>query len=789
MTFLCCFCHFPAHAFVNLLPHPRHAGGWRQPVSYHANHERRLTSTRPAEVLDGLEEESISTSYKIVAGLDPTWFDRFVVAPLGNAEPIEGQSVQQIVQEGKSVSIEWIEKRKKNSPRIKKSDDSDMGGASVSSDTLADQKVESLSNADVKTDRSAVPIPSRDDLNVTAIDENGTASSLDSTTRDTGRTQCMEKDRDEAGATTIAFDSVGKEREEPSVKDMISADELETSTPPDIRFNASSVKPGARLVPTGQNTDGPATGSPERTAQEPLNEEKETRENVTNAHEQSNATLTSIVVDKVQVNRSEPDATKSNETLESTEKPRIDSASSQLPQTVRTPKDNREEQPRERKSNGKISKQDRMPTNTPKAVSSSDSPSFEQKALERPSNDTTSPSSMKADNIITENNNNESSREKGRSGKEEIADLAMASSQSLSDQKKPVASPLGMGREEDQSRDTKSSTEKTIFFDGTSGNQGEPPGNGKDLNPKVPAKSKANAPSSQESAKGDSTDQVILYRSLNSRPWKRMSLNKLIRLGYTEDDIATLIPDTLELIASESINIPSSGIPQRWKQKNSTQAIVRIMSPEEAEILSSSDTPKQTTKKWSGTETEKTHEPSQRSERMEERVYPGRSERSKTRGQQSDDRRPARRAKRKEPPTVGDRRRRRRERIPTREDGTPKPVYSGWSPMEPITNRQRGDPPSPGTFWPDMDTFRDLLQKEAEFRLGILGDGFADGVRQETMWRYDLYSNWLWTLKNGVGNPIVESRSDRYRRLREQARVEESRDLRKRRERRKRSDE
>ena len=63
-----------------------------------------------------------------------------------------------------------------------------------------------------------------------------------------------------------------------------------------------------------------------------------------------------------------------------------------------------------------------------------------------------------------------------------------------------------------------------------------------------------------------------------------------------------------------------------------------------------------------------------------------------------------------------------------------------------------------------MDTFRRLLRNEAELRLNILGDDWTDVVKEEADWRHDLYKNWLWTLHRGVGEPIVESRSDRSRR-------------------------
>jgi hypothetical protein len=77
---------------------------------------------------------------------------------------------------------------------------------------------------------------------------------------------------------------------------------------------------------------------------------------------------------------------------------------------------------------------------------------------------------------------------------------------------------------------------------------------------------------------------------------------------------------------------------------------------------------------------------------------------------------------------------------------------------------RRGDPPAPDSFlWPDVDTFRDLIRKEAGFRLAILGDDWSGVVKDESDWRLNLYTDWLWTLHNGWGSPIVESRSDRMR--------------------------
>ena len=81
------------------------------------------------------------------------------------------------------------------------------------------------------------------------------------------------------------------------------------------------------------------------------------------------------------------------------------------------------------------------------------------------------------------------------------------------------------------------------------------------------------------------------------------------------------------------------------------------------------------------------------------------------------------------------------------------------------SKKEKGDPPpSSSGMWPDMETFRSLLRNEAGLRLRILGDDWKDIVRDESKWRHDLYKEWLWALHNGLGSPIVESRSDRMRR-------------------------
>ena len=99
--------------------------------------------------------------------------------------------------------------------------------------------------------------------------------------------------------------------------------------------------------------------------------------------------------------------------------------------------------------------------------------------------------------------------------------------------------------------------------------------------------------------------------------------------------------------------------------------------------------------------------------------------------------------------------RRRVRRIEERERSPP-------TKLRPYPLKDRGDPPPPvNPVGVDMDTFRDLLRKEAELRLRILGEDWKPTVKKESKWRLDLYKEWLWSLSEGVGEPAVESRVPR----------------------------
>ena len=92
-------------------------------------------------------------------------------------------------------------------------------------------------------------------------------------------------------------------------------------------------------------------------------------------------------------------------------------------------------------------------------------------------------------------------------------------------------------------------------------------------------------------------------------------------------------------------------------------------------------------------------------------------------------------------------------------------MYTGRANDAKRSRTRLDDPPDPPGFWPSIGSFRAMLRDEASMRLRLLGDDWEDVVKDESNWRLELYKKWLWTLHNGVGTPIVESRTDRMRRL------------------------
>jgi hypothetical protein len=294
-----------------------------------------------------------------------------------------------------------------------------------------------------------------------------------------------------------------------------------------------------------------------------------------------------------------------------------------------------------------------------------------------------------------------------------------------------------------------------------------------------------------------SSDRIILYRDAYSQSFVRLDLANVIALGYSEFDIRSLEADALDLIATDGIVKPRSGVPSRWKVKKGQPDQVRIMSKVQADKVVSDETgkkkesrrdkvidvdestvaeadtlgdeidpavPQRESLKKERVPVSKDDE----SRREADRVRPPRSKPAteSERGERSA-RKSQSRGERDEPPREKSpsSRRERSSKRSDRGEGQRR-VYDGRpSPSSSKSKRNRDDPPSPNSpVWVDIDTFRDLLRSEAGLRLRILGDDWADTVKEESNWRLDLYKEWLWTLHNGVGKPIVESRSDRMRR-------------------------
>lgn len=239
----------------------------------------------------------------------------------------------------------------------------------------------------------------------------------------------------------------------------------------------------------------------------------------------------------------------------------------------------------------------------------------------------------------------------------------------------------------------------------------------------------------------------VLYRDGMRNSWLQVPLDKLLQLGYDENEIITLQPDALGLIAQDGIARPSTGVPSRWKinvtERN--RPAVRILEPHELDTFWQQQ-------QQQGQRTRLSDPTSKRSA-----TPPSASPQEKSRQtRQSSDV-----ARTKDPvESVPELRRPRptRERL---ENGRSRPIYTG----RPTIAALEDPPPSSSGIWPDMDSFRNMLRNEASLRLRILGDDWSEVVKEESDWRLDLYKKWLWTLHNGVGDPIVESRSDRMRRL------------------------
>ena len=279
----------------------------------------------------------------------------------------------------------------------------------------------------------------------------------------------------------------------------------------------------------------------------------------------------------------------------------------------------------------------------------------------------------------------------------------------------------------------------------------------------------------------DSSEKMAVYMDMAGK-LQAIPLNNLTStLGYGQEEITKLQADALAVIINDGITRPKVGIPPQWKYNSErdpvSQQVKLVDTLEEAEKLirvaqDSSRTKESSTRdraqQSSATQAttpqrDQVREPSPQS--TSQKQNPTTRRKRDASEEKKKVPRKQRRSSKEPPPDIP--RERKTRRTGTRDDGTPKRIYSGREtrPRNPTT--VRSDPPKPDfPLWVDMDTFRNLLRTEADLRLRILGDDWANTVKSESKWRLNLYKNWLWMLHNGVGeDPLVPpSRTERARR-------------------------
>jgi hypothetical protein len=266
----------------------------------------------------------------------------------------------------------------------------------------------------------------------------------------------------------------------------------------------------------------------------------------------------------------------------------------------------------------------------------------------------------------------------------------------------------------------------------------------------------------------DLAKYVVLYRDLYAGTLQLVNLTCVTKLGYNFNEIPYLQPDALALIVADEILRPSRGIPQQWKISESQYEVlsddVRIVPRQEAEELLKTANKKKRGKPAVG-EARKTPVEDRSSDIDDVNGDAGYGSR-RSRAEKA---RPARSQKGETSASVrsGDTWRRNEGEQPIRA-GTgwegKKRIYNAREIPKKSTPEEEDDPPPPNSpVWVDIDTFRKLLRSEAELRVRILGEDWADIVKDESNWRLRLYKEWLWALHHGIGSPLVPSRSDRAR--------------------------
>ena len=298
--------------------------------------------------------------------------------------------------------------------------------------------------------------------------------------------------------------------------------------------------------------------------------------------------------------------------------------------------------------------------------------------------------------------------------------------------------------------------------------------------------------------------RAVVYRNITGQAMTCVPLVDLLELGYTVSDVERIQAEFLSIVVLDRRRCPSMGVPPQWKVKNprAVGETTLVGSMKEATALVNQINQEERAKRDSTSQRRRRQELRQRGSKDQRRDGPptdtsgedgidadglrrSRRDRIVDRGGRRSEarRRPGRGAPGRPPDDYGEPRQRRRSEnredeapLPGRDrrrrlrdgdyDGTPRKIYRVPRDDTRRRNNDEPDPPDPNSpIWVNMDTFRDLLQKEADFRLNILGDDWSDIIDEENDWRTGLYRSWLWSLNNGLGESIVPpSRYERARR-------------------------
>jgi hypothetical protein len=263
----------------------------------------------------------------------------------------------------------------------------------------------------------------------------------------------------------------------------------------------------------------------------------------------------------------------------------------------------------------------------------------------------------------------------------------------------------------------------------------------------------------------DEVDMVVLFMDRNSRKMRSVPLSVVEDLGYRPENILDMYPEALSWIVQDEIEKPRGGIPNDWKRNldllQDETDVIRIVPKVEAQLIMESSLEARVAASQLRRSQGDDKQGGKKSVVNEVANSPPGSVRTRTRSKDLQSRDAAQEVLPDDVP----RQEKNRSNAAAMKEPT-KRIHSGRERRRPETtsrNKIDDDDPPPPRLWPDLATFRDLLRNEADLRLRILGDDWSHAVKEESKWRLGVYKEWLWTLHNGIGEPVVPSRRERER--------------------------